>query len=181
MICDDKKMVTYIELQYPVISLNRGKLLPPFIRKLLLQSCSVNGDIGVVAKRHDFANEPYVFYIMVDDEVHGECSVELDGLVTYKIADGFEMQVDGMIKVNLVHSISYFLKLDTLSAKMTKRIVKYLITGIIFAITFVLATLFEVSGIVEGIILGLSVSGFMCAYFTFAKVKKMIAIGRCDV
>lgn len=178
MICDNKKMIPYVELQYPVISLNRGKLLPPFIRALLLRSCSINEDVNVVIKKRDLINDPQVFYIMVNGEIHGECSVELGGLVTYKIEDGFDTQVDGMIKINLVHAVSDFLRLDKFGMRMTKRISRYIIAGIILVVVFILSVLFEVSGIVKGIILGLSFCCFMCAYFTFRRVRKTIINGK---
>lgn len=169
----EKEIEPYVELQYPVVSLSRGsKILPRFVKVILLKSCSIDDNVVVVEKKQDFASEPHVFYVIINGDVHGECRVELDGLVTYNIVDGYISKVDGMIRVNLVHALSDFIRIDKEAIVAAKKVAGYGTAGVLLALSFIWAVILGVSGLVKGIILGLAFCCFAYTYWLFVRVGK---------
>lgn len=179
MIYNGNKMITYIKIQYPIINKNMSRLLCRHIELILLKSCSSCPGANVMRKS-DFISEPVVYYIIDEntDTVHGECLIEYNGMVTYKICDGFEQKVDGFIKINLVHGIAEFSRLEKSCRDSIKRVAFLFIAGIVLFLIFVLSLFFGDNSIVKGAIFGSSFCCMLSAYINFrysigSNIKRM--------
>lgn len=160
-------MRVYTRVQYPVTSSSWTGVFYRMIELILTKSCDSYRGYDVM-KHNMLDGDITVFYIMnkSTDEIHGECTVDPSGVVTYRIADTIENGLDGTIKVNLVHGITDYLDMEKKSKRAVKMASVMTVLGIAGILFFALTLTNEGGWLTKGVILGVSFCAFVSSYIT---------------